>query len=143
MSPAERVPLDRIKGETTMRAGDDDRFRMPKKPRRGLFRKRAGEVRSGDVDVKAMKEFARSRAGVEAYVEPRTMQHPMTVALVAHDGEWLRFTVPDEKSVKSLGVPIYEAARTGYPRRMKEYKRGQAPPSEPSGPSLEDMPPLD
>ena len=125
-----------------MRAGDDERFRQPKKPRRGLFGKRAGEVRSSDVDTKSMKEFARTRAGVEAYVEPRTTQHPMTVVLVAHDGEWLRFTIPDEKIVRSLGVPIYEAARIGYPKRMKEYKRGQ-PPSEPSGPRLEDMPPLD
>lgn len=129
-----------------MRAGDDERFRQPKKPRRGLFRKRSGEVRSSDVDVKAMKEFARSRSGVEAYTEPRTMQQPMTVVLVAHDGEWLRFTVPDEKVVRSLGIPMYEAARTGYPRRMKEYRRDRPPgsgPAEPSGPSLEDMPPLD
>jgi hypothetical protein len=70
------------------------------------------------------------------------MQHPLTVVLVAHDGEWLRFTVPDDRVVRSLGIPVYEAARTGYPRRMKEYKRGQSGP-EPSGPSLEDMPPLD
>src|SRR4051794_41851996 len=80
-----------------------------------------------------MKEFARSRAGVEAYVEPRTMQQPMSVVLVAHDGEWLRFTVPDEKVVRSLGIPMYEAARTGYPRRMKEYRRGRPPGSGPPG----------
>ncbi|HEY7281562.1 MAG TPA: oxidoreductase [Actinomycetota bacterium] len=129
-----------------MRAGDDERFRMPRKPRRGLFRRRAGEVRSGDVDVKGMKEFAASRAGVEAYVEPRTMQQPMSVVLVAHDGEWLRFTVPDERSVQGLGVPIYEAARVGYPKRMKEYRRDRPPGSEPtppSGPGLDDLPPLD
>jgi hypothetical protein len=130
-----------------MRAGDDERFRMPKKPRRGLFRRRAGEVRSSDVDVKAMKEFASTRTGVEAYVEPRTMQQPMTVVLVAHDGEWLRFTVPDERVVQSLsrsyGVPVYEAARTGYPRRMKEYRRGTQPGEGPAAPGLEDLPPLD
>jgi hypothetical protein len=129
-----------------MRAGDDERFLQPRKPRRGLFRRRAGEVRSGDVDLKAMREFAGTRAGVEAYVEPRTMQQPMTAVLVAHDGEWLRFTVPDERAVRSLGVPVYEAARTGYPRRMKEYRRDRPPgsgPAPPSGPSLDDLPPLD
>jgi hypothetical protein len=129
-----------------MRAGDDDRYRMARKPRRGLFRRRASEVRSNDVDVKAMKEFVATRHGVEAYVEPRTMQQPMTAVLVAHDGEWLRFTLPDERFVRSLGVPVYEAARTGYPRRMKEYRRDRPPgsdPPAPSGPSLEDMPPLD
>src|SRR4051812_18137855 len=118
-----------------MRAGDDDRFRMPKKPRRGLFRRRAGEVRSSDVDVKAMRKFASTRAGVEAYVEPRTMQQPMTVVLVAHDGEWLRFTVPDERAVRSLGVPVYEASRTGYPRRMKEYRRDRPPGEGPVAPA--------
>jgi hypothetical protein len=131
-----------------MRAGDDERFRQPRKPRRGLFRRRAGEVRSSDVDVKAMTKFAQSRRGVEAYLEPRTMQQPMTVVLVAHDGEWLRFTVPDEKVVHSLsrsqGVPVYEAARTGYPRRMKEYRRDRPPGAEPPAPPPpEDLPPLD
>jgi hypothetical protein len=130
-----------------MRAGDDERFQQPRKPRRGLFRRRGGEVRSSDVDVKAMQRFVRTRTGVEAYIEPRTMQQPMTVVLVAHDGEWLRFTVPDERPVRSLsrthGVPVYEAARTGYPRRMKEYRRDQPPGAEPSAPPPEDLPPLD
>jgi hypothetical protein len=129
-----------------MRAGDDDRFRQARKPRRGWFRRRAGEVRASDVDLKAMKEFVATRSGVEAYVEPRTAQQPMTVVLVAHDGEWLRFTIPDDRTVRALGVPTYDAARTGYPRRMKEYRRDRPPgsgPAPPSGPRLEDMPPLD
>src|ERR671937_2038988 len=99
-----------------MRAGDDERFRHARKPRRGLFRKRAGEVRSSDLDVKGMERFVETRRGVEAYVEPRTLQQPMTVVLVAHDGEWVRFTIPDEGVVRSLsrrrGVPVYDAART-------------------------------
>jgi hypothetical protein len=129
-----------------MRAGDDERFRMPRKPRRGLFRRRVSEVRASDVDTKGMREFVATRTGVEAYLEPRTMQQPMTAVLVAHDGEWLRFTIPDERSVASLGIPVYEAARTGYPRRMKEYRRDRPPgsgPPAPSGPSLDDLPPLD
>jgi hypothetical protein len=130
-----------------MRAGDDERFRMPKKPRRGLFRRRAGEVRSSDVDVKAMQRFAESRRGVEAYVEPRTMQHPMTVVLVAHDGEWLRFTIPDERVVQSLArthlIPVYEASRTGYPRRMKEYRRDRPQDDGASAQPPEELPPLD
>jgi hypothetical protein len=127
-----------------MRAGDDERFRHARKPRRGLFRKRGGEVRSSDLDVKGMERFVETRRGVEAYVEPRTLQQPMTVVLVAHDGEWLRFTIPDERVLHSLqrskGVPVYEAARTGYPRRMKEYRRdrpaGDAPPPD-------ELPPLE
>jgi len=127
-----------------MRAGDDERFQQARKPRRGLFRKRAGEVRSDDVDVKGMQRFIETRRGVEAYVEPRTLQQPMTVVLVAHDGEWLRFAIPDERILRSIqrgkGVPVYEVARTGYPRRMKEYRRDrpadEAPPSD-------ELPPLD
>ena len=130
-----------------MRAGDDERFRQPRKPRRGIFRRRASEVRSADVDVKAMQRFAQSRRGVEAYLEPRTMQQPMTVVLVAYDGEWLRFTIPDERVVRSLskshGIPVYEAARTGYPRRMKEYRRDRPPGEGPPAPGTEDLPPLD
>ncbi len=110
-----------------MRAGDDDRFRHARKPRRGLFRKRSGEVRTSETDTRGMERFIETRRGVEAYIEPRTLQQPMTVVLVAHDGEWLRFTIPDERVMGSLqrakGLPVYEAARTGYPRRMKEYRR--------------------
>jgi hypothetical protein len=76
------------------------------------------------------------------------MQQPMTVVLVAHDGEWLRFTIPDEKVVHALsrahGVPVYEATRTGYPRRMKEYRRDRPPDTgPPAAPGPEDLPPLD
>jgi len=122
-----------------VRAGDDDRFKHARKPRRGLFRKRAGEVRSSDIDLKSMEGFIETRRGVEAYIEPRTMQHPMTVVLVAHDGEWLRFTIPDERVMRSLqrtkGLPVYEAARTGYPRRMKEYRRERPRPGEEQPPT--------
>src|SRR5574341_54554 len=34
--------------------------------------------------------FLDSRRGVEAFVEPRTVMHPLSVVLVAEDGEWTR-----------------------------------------------------
>ena len=76
-----------------------------------------------------MKEFIKSRAGVEAYVEPPTLDQRPSVVLVAADGEWLRFPVVDDRSLRKLSakyrMPIYEVARMGYPKRMKEYRRGQ------------------
>jgi hypothetical protein len=76
-----------------------------------------------------MKEFIRSRTGVEAYVEPPTLHHPMSVALVASDGEWMRFELPDERYLRKLSqklrLPVYDASRVGYPKRMKDYRRGQ------------------
>jgi hypothetical protein len=108
-----------------MRA-DDDRFsreprreRRPRRPRARLPRDTA----------RSIKEFARSRTGVEAYVEPRTLDQQLSVVLVATDGEWQRFELPDERLLVKLGrkrpLPIYEVSRVGYPKRMREYRRGQ------------------
>jgi len=107
-----------------MRAGDEF-SRDPKRPRRER-RRSAGRVPRDD--RRAMRDFIRSRTGVEAYVEPRTLDQPLTVALVAADGEWLRFTLSDERFLQSFArehaLPVYDAGRVGYPRRMKEYRRG-------------------
>ena len=96
----------------------------------GLFRRkpRPGTLRRAtDQDVADLEEFARSRRGVEAYVEPRTAVTEMTVALVAHDGEWTRRRIPDERAARDLGnrlgIPVYDVHATGYPARMREWTR--------------------
>lgn len=85
----------------------------------------------------------RSRAGVEAYVEPPTPVYAMTVCLVAADGEHLRRAVKDEKQARSVcgdhGVPLYDARIVGYPRRMRDYQQGVRR----QGVSLDDLPPLE
>jgi hypothetical protein len=90
-----------------------------------------------------LKEFMRSREGVEAYVEPPTPVYAMTLCLVAADGEHMRRAIKDERQARGVcsdhGVPIYDARIVGYPRRMRDYERGVRP----RGVSLEDLPPLD
>lgn len=85
-------------------------------------------VRASDsADVKHLEEFARSRRGVEGFVEPRTAVSDVTILLVAHDGEWTRRRVPSvewaHRFANTHGVPSYDAAVVGYPARMREYNR--------------------
>jgi hypothetical protein len=93
----------------------------------GLFRRkdRPGTPRRADSqDVADLVEFAGTHRGVEAYVEPKTAFIETTVALVAHDGEWLRRRVEDPAELgKRLGIPVYDVHATGYPARMREWTR--------------------
>jgi hypothetical protein len=104
----------------------DHEFEREREPRR---RTRRGAGRVDREDRRHMKAFIKSRAGVEAYVEPRTLDQPLSVVLVAADGEWLRFSLPDDRYLRKLSakyrMPIYDVARMGYPKRMKEYRRGE------------------
>ena len=72
-----------------------------------------------------MREFVESRRGVEAYVEPKTVMHPLSVVLVAGDGEHRRFTLSDDAYLRELAreheLTIFDAARVGYPQRMRDY----------------------
>lgn len=74
-----------------------------------------------------LREFARSRTGVAAYVEPRTTVTGVTVLLVAGDGEWTRRRVPSKewahRFARRLRVPSYDASVTGVPARVREYNR--------------------
>jgi hypothetical protein len=96
-----------------------------------LFRRqRPGTLRKADTgDTAHLEEFARTRRGVEAYVEPKTTVTETTVALVAHDGEWTRRRVDGPKAAaelgRRLGIPVYDVAATGYPPRMREWTRQQ------------------
>ncbi|MFW5417005.1 hypothetical protein J0910_10350 [Nocardiopsis sp. CNT-189] len=106
-----------------------DRFGLRRARRRGKARfDRPAE----DSDVKALIDFARSRTGVEFYVEPETFATGTTAVGVAHDGEWTRRRVgsPDviRKVARKLAVPVYDVLVVGYPKRMREWtarnKRG-------------------
>ncbi|WP_223110956.1 MULTISPECIES: hypothetical protein [Aeromicrobium] len=99
----------------------------------GLFKRRrrtdAGAVVSDRdatrADLAALREFATTRTGVEAYVEPKTTVTQTTVVFVASDGEWTRRRIPNEKAAadlaRSLKIPVYDANRVGYPQRMRDY----------------------
>jgi hypothetical protein len=110
-----------------MRAGDD--FERP--PRR---RARQRPAKTPKSDRGAVKDFVSTRQGVEAYVEPRTLDQGLSVVLVASDGEWLRFTLPDDswlrRFARKRALPIYDAGVMGYPKRMREYRRGDEPTAE-------------
>ena len=96
---------------------------------------------SSSFDGSELLAFARSRSGVEVYLEPRTRLYGDSVLLVADDGEYLRRPVPDAATVRRFcgehGIPVYDAARTGYPRRVRDYDRGVRPDRI----GLEDLPP--
>jgi hypothetical protein len=75
-------------------------------------------------------EFLDTHRGVEAYVEPKTVMSPMSVVLVDGVGDWRRFELREDVYLRRLaaerGLPIFDAARTGYPPRMRR-ERGGAP----------------
>jgi hypothetical protein len=98
----------------------------------GLFdslrrrRGRAGRPRAAsESDTRHLEVWASTRRGVEAYVEPRTNVTDTTVVLIAHDGEWTRRRIGSLEAAQRFGdkrgIPVYEVARVGYPRRMREY----------------------
>lgn len=80
-------------------------------------------------DLDALAAFVRSRGGapggVELYVEPETTATDTTAVAVAGDGEWMRRRVGSPRVITrlaaQLGVPCYDAARRGYPQRMRDW----------------------
>ena len=83
-------------------------------------------------------EFIESHSGVEAYVEPKTVMHPLSVVLIAGDGEHRRFPLFDDAYLRELArehdLRIFDASRVGYPQRMRDYlKRQKARPGESAG----------
>ncbi|MBM6404077.1 hypothetical protein JQN72_07455 [Phycicoccus sp. CSK15P-2] len=76
-----------------------------------------------------LTDFARSRRGVEAYVEPATHVTATTVVLIAHDGEWTRRALPSRPVAfdvaRDLDVPVYDVNLTGYPARMRAWTARQ------------------
>jgi hypothetical protein len=105
------------------------------------FRRRStqpGVLRGPDSDDLAhLEQFAGSRHGVEAFVEPQTTVTAMTVVLVAHDGEWTRRRIdgPDaaRRLGQRLGIPVYDVGATGYPQRMRDWTRRRKEAGGPDG----------
>jgi hypothetical protein len=95
-----------------------------------IRRTRGGKVASMDReatadDLDALREFARTRQGVEFYVEPETMVTDTTAVAVAADGEWTRRRVGSPQVIrqvaKQLSLPVYDVQIVGYPERMRAY----------------------
>jgi hypothetical protein len=76
-------------------------------------------------DLDALREFARTRTGVEFYVEPETMVTDTTAVAIAADGEWIRRRVGSPHVIrqvaKQLSLPVYDVQIVGYPERMRAY----------------------
>lgn len=105
-----------------------------------LFRGRKARTAAGAVvsdrssskaDLQALQQFASSRRGVEAFIEPQTTVTSTTLLLVAGDGESMRRRVasPDaarDFARKKLNIPIYDASIVGIPQRKREYDLKQS-----------------
>lgn len=80
--------------------------------------------------TKELSDFVRSRDGVEAYLEPKTAVYSTTLLLVAADGEYLRRPIKDRSHAAEFcgrhNIPLYDAAKVGYPRRMRDYEQGRS-----------------
>lgn len=95
---------------------------------RWFKRRRPGTVRAaGSADARHLEQFARTRTGVEGFVEPQTAITSVTLVLVASDGEWTRRRVPSvqwaHEFANKHGIPSYDAAVVGYPQRMRDWNR--------------------
>ncbi|GII00422.1 hypothetical protein [Planobispora takensis] len=98
--------------------------------RYGLRRRRGPKISrfdrdANDADIEALIAFAKSRRGVEFYVEPETFATDTTAVAVADDGEWTRRRVGSPavigKVARGLALPVYDVQLTGYPPRMRAY----------------------
>jgi len=94
-----------------------------------LFRRRRnrpGTLRTANsADLEHLTSFSVSRAGVEAFLEPRTAVTDTTVVLVAATGEWTRRRVPGPEGARDFArrnsIPLYDVAAVGYPQRMRDW----------------------
>jgi hypothetical protein len=83
-------------------------------------------LRTADVgDLAHLREFISTRDGVEAYLEPRTAVTSTTIVLVAANGEWTRRRIDSPEAAATFArkqsIPLYEAAKVGYPQRMRDW----------------------
>lgn len=78
-------------------------------------------------DLASLDAFITSRYGVELYLEPETTATDTTVVAIAHDGEWIRRRTGSPRAAAQIArrreVPLYEAAKVGYPERMRAWNR--------------------
>lgn len=99
----------------------------------GLFdritrRKRGVDPGPEGSSAQHLTDWTAARIGVEGFVEPKTTVTPVTLVLVANDGEWTRRAL-GEKQIRKLGkdlkIPVYDVRKTGYPPRMREHDARQ------------------
>jgi hypothetical protein len=99
----------------------------------GLFRRgsgRPGTLRTANAaDLEHLRQFISTRSGVEAYLEPRTAVTSTTIVLVAASGEWTRRRIDGPEAAAAFArkqaIPLYEAAKVGYPQRMRDWTARQ------------------
>lgn len=98
----------------------------------GLFdriRARRRSASGGPPDLRYLYQWATDRVGVEGYVEPQTAVTPMTIVLVAADGQWTRRPAGGPAGArrigKRLGIPVYDVQKVGYPQRMRDHDARQ------------------
>ena len=114
----------------------------------GIFSRRRARAAAGDPEapsprqaqhatVEYFRGFVATRVGVEAYVEPETHVTQTTLMLIATTGEWTRRKVPGAKEAyelaRTLGIPVYDVHRTGYPQRMRDWNASQRVPRRAPG----------
>ncbi len=82
-----------------------------------------------NLDLGKLETFVADRKGVEGFIEPRTTTQPTTLLLVDREGRSLRGEVRDPEDgaafCERMGIPVYDAAVVGYPRRMREFEKGR------------------
>lgn len=75
-------------------------------------------------DLEHLRSWSATRAGIDGYVEPETVVNSTSLLLVDLMGEYTRRPVGGwreaDKIGRELGIAIYDATETGYPRRMRE-----------------------
>ena len=80
-------------------------------------------------DFSKLEAFIAESKGVEGFIEPRTTTQPTTLLLVDREGRSLRGEVRDPDDAyafcEKAGIPVYDAAVVGYPRRMREFEKGR------------------
>ncbi len=104
--------------------------------------RRPGRATKADpADVAHLEQFARTRVGVEAFVEPPTTVTETTVVLVAENGEWTRRRAGSADAARDLGrrlaIPVYDVAATGYPARMRQWTARRKASGETGVPGLD------
>jgi hypothetical protein len=89
------------------------------------FRSARRDESAATADRRHLHDWAVQHTGVEAFVEPKTSVTPMTVVLVAADGEWTRRPAGGPAGARrlgeQLGIPVYDVQKVGYPQRMRDY----------------------
>jgi len=85
------------------------------------FRRGSG----ASADLRHLRQWAAQRTGVEAFVEPQTPVTPLTIVLVAADGEWTRRPAGGAAGARRVGeqlqIPVYDVQKVGYPQRMRDF----------------------